>query len=98
MPVAALVAVWCAVGVLLALAVLQGLVASGKPYGRLEWGGAHEVLPPKLRIGSLVSCCGEVETSDSPVALTARPTWGLTRLAEAAAAGLPRAHASQRVR
>ena len=38
-----------------ALAVLQLLVAVGKPYGRLVWGGAHRVLPAKLRIGSVIA-------------------------------------------
>ena len=38
-----------------ALAVLQLLVVVGKPYGRLVWGGAHRVLPAKLRIGSVVA-------------------------------------------
>jgi hypothetical protein len=38
-----------------ALAVLQLLVAAGKPYGRLVWGGAHRVLPTKLRIGSMIA-------------------------------------------
>lgn len=38
-----------------ALAVLQLLVAAGKPYGRLVWGGAHRVLPTKLRIGSVIA-------------------------------------------
>ncbi|UOQ61171.1 hypothetical protein MUN76_04155 [Leucobacter rhizosphaerae] len=41
--------------VLAALAVLQILVASGKPYGTLVWGGQHRILPRKLRIGSAVS-------------------------------------------
>jgi hypothetical protein len=41
--------------VLAALAVLQLLVVVGKPYGRLVWGGAHRVLPAKLRIGSVVA-------------------------------------------
>jgi hypothetical protein len=40
---------------LAALAVLQVLVAAGRPYGRLVWGGKHEVLPRSLRIGSAVS-------------------------------------------
>lgn len=40
---------------LAALAVLQVLVASGRPYGRFVWGGQHEVLPQRLRIGSAVS-------------------------------------------
>ncbi len=31
------------------------VVAAGQPFGRLVWGGAHEVLPTKLRIGSVVS-------------------------------------------
>jgi hypothetical protein len=38
-----------------ALAVLQLLVAAGKPYGNLVWGGAHRVLPARLRIGSVLA-------------------------------------------
>lgn len=41
--------------VLAALAVLQVLVAGGRPYGRLVWGGQHEVLPSRLRVGSVVA-------------------------------------------
>ncbi|MBB5114713.1 hypothetical protein AB0K27_14965 [Micromonospora echinospora] len=41
--------------VLTALAALQVLVAAGRPYGRLVWGGQHETLPRRLRIGSAVS-------------------------------------------
>lgn len=41
--------------VLSVLAVLQVLVASGRPYGRFVWGGAHETLPLRLRVGSAVS-------------------------------------------
>ncbi len=41
--------------VLAALAVLQVLVAAGRPYGRLVWGGQHETLPRTLRIGSVIS-------------------------------------------
>jgi len=41
--------------VLTALAVLQVLVAAGRPYGRLVWGGQHETLPRRLRVGSAVS-------------------------------------------
>lgn len=48
-------AAFVAVLVLTALAVLQGLVASGRPYGRLVWGGQHETLPRRLRIGSALS-------------------------------------------
>lgn len=41
--------------VLGALAVLQVLVALGAPLGRFVWGGAHDVLPMRLRVGSAVS-------------------------------------------
>ncbi len=41
--------------VLAGLAVLQALVAAGRPYGRFVWGGRHETLPTGLRIGSAVS-------------------------------------------
>lgn len=41
--------------VLAALAVLQVLLAAGAPLGRLAWGGSHEVLPARLRVGSAVS-------------------------------------------
>jgi hypothetical protein len=37
------------------LAVLQVLLAGGRPLGRFAWGGQHEVLPTGLRIGSAVS-------------------------------------------
>lgn len=41
--------------ILALLAVFQIALAAGAPWGRLAWGGAYEVLPAKLRIGSLVS-------------------------------------------
>ena len=37
------------------LAVLQVLVAAGLPLGRLVWGGQHEVLPRRFRVGSALS-------------------------------------------
>lgn len=37
------------------LAVFQLLLAAGRPLGRFAWGGQHEVLPRRLRIGSAVS-------------------------------------------
>jgi hypothetical protein len=40
---------------LVVLAVFQLALALGAPLGHFAWGGAHRVLPPKLRIGSLVS-------------------------------------------
>ena len=41
--------------VLGALAVLQICVAAGAPWGRFVWGGAHRVLPRRLRIASAAS-------------------------------------------
>ena len=41
--------------VLGALAVFQLLLAFGLPLGRFAWGGQHEVLPTRLRVGSVVS-------------------------------------------
>jgi hypothetical protein len=41
--------------VLAGLAVFQGALVSGAPWGRLAWGGQHEVLPFGLRIGSALS-------------------------------------------
>jgi hypothetical protein len=49
------VAAAIAVTVLTALGVLQVLVAAGRPYGRLVWGGRHETLPRRLRVGSALS-------------------------------------------
>ena len=43
--------------VLTALAVLQVLVAAGRPYGHLVWGGQHRILPTPLRAGSAASSC-----------------------------------------
>jgi hypothetical protein len=37
------------------LAVMQVGLAAGAPWGRLAWGGQHEVLPRQLRISSAVS-------------------------------------------
>jgi hypothetical protein len=44
-----------ALALLAALAVFQGLLVAGLPLGRFAWGGQNEVLPPNLRIGSVVS-------------------------------------------
>ena len=52
---ATVVAATVAIVVLAALAVLQVLVALGRPYGHLVWGGQHRILPRRLRIGSAVS-------------------------------------------
>lgn len=41
--------------VLAGLALFQLSLIIGLPYGNYAWGGAHKVLPTKLRIGSAVS-------------------------------------------
>ncbi|MGR0220094.1 hypothetical protein [Agromyces sp. ZXT2-6] len=41
--------------ILAVLAAFQLALALGAPLGRFAWGGAHRVLPTRLRIGSLVS-------------------------------------------
>jgi hypothetical protein len=38
-----------------ALTVFQLLLVAGVPLGRFAWGGQHEVLPARLRVGSVVS-------------------------------------------
>jgi hypothetical protein len=37
------------------LAIFQIALAAGAPIGRFAWGGQHDVLPTRLRIGSVVS-------------------------------------------
>lgn len=37
------------------LAVFQLALAAGAPLGRFAWGGGHERLPARLRIGSLIA-------------------------------------------
>ncbi|MFS2241227.1 hypothetical protein [Microbacterium sp. OR16] len=45
-----------ALAVILALvAVFQIALAAGAPWGRFAWGGSHQVLPTRLRVGSAVS-------------------------------------------
>lgn len=41
--------------ILTGLAVLQLLLAAGKPLGHYAWGGVHRVLPPRLRVASALS-------------------------------------------
>jgi hypothetical protein len=38
-----------------ALAVFQTALAAGAPLGRFAWGGQYEVLPSRLRVGSVIS-------------------------------------------
>src|SRR6478609_3775919 len=38
-----------------ALAVFQALLVCRFPLGRFAWGGQHEVLPTRLRVGSVVA-------------------------------------------
>jgi hypothetical protein len=49
------VAAAVAAAVLAGIAVFQVLGAAGRPVGRFLWGGAHRVLPRRLRVGSAVS-------------------------------------------
>lgn len=44
-----------ALALLALLAALQAVVAAGLPLGHFVWGGAHRVLPRRLRVGSAVS-------------------------------------------
>ncbi|WP_242703444.1 hypothetical protein [Arthrobacter sp. D5-1] len=37
------------------MAVFQVALVAGAPIGRFAWGGQHDVLPQKLRIGSIIS-------------------------------------------
>ncbi len=37
------------------LAIFQAALALGAPLGHFAWGGAHRILPKRLRIGSTVS-------------------------------------------
>ncbi|MES2642728.1 MAG: hypothetical protein V4850_24810 [Myxococcota bacterium] len=41
--------------VLALVMVFQLLLAAGLPFGRAAWGGAHRVLPTRLRVGSVLS-------------------------------------------
>jgi hypothetical protein len=41
--------------VLAGLAGFQAMLVAGRPWGRFAWGGQHAVLPPHLRISSVVS-------------------------------------------
>lgn len=52
---AAMIMAGVACVVLAALAIVQILVASGRPYGQFVWGGRHEVLPTRLHIGSVIA-------------------------------------------
>lgn len=54
MPIVQLAAIAACV-LLAALAVFQAALIAGAPLGRFAWGGQHDVLPAKLRIGSATS-------------------------------------------
>lgn len=55
LPVVTVAAAVVATLVLVAISVVQIAAAGGRPVGRFVWGGQHEVLPRRLRIGSAVS-------------------------------------------
>ena len=54
MPIVQVAAIAACV-LLAALAVFQAALIAGAPLGRFAWGGQHDVLPAKLRIGSATS-------------------------------------------
>ncbi|WP_242633477.1 hypothetical protein [Arthrobacter sp. S39] len=54
MPIVQVAAI-AASALLAALAVFQAALIAGAPLGRFAWGGQHDVLPAKLRIGSATS-------------------------------------------
>lgn len=54
MPIVQVAAI-AACALLAALAVFQAALIAGAPLGRFAWGGQHDVLPAKLRIGSATS-------------------------------------------
>lgn len=49
------IATWAGVLAFSWLTLFQLLLAAGVPIGRMAWGGAHRVLPGKLRVASLFS-------------------------------------------
>lgn len=44
-----------ACSILAGLGIFQGALVAGAPLGRMAWGGQHNVLPAKLRVGSATS-------------------------------------------
>ncbi|MGF1667697.1 MAG: hypothetical protein ACFCVC_15675 [Acidimicrobiia bacterium] len=73
------VAAAVAVMILAALGVLQTLVAAGRPYGRLVWGGQHATLPRKLRIWSAVSLVLYLAIALVLIARTSNPSSSFVR-------------------
>ena len=49
------IAAWLACAMLAALAVFQAALVAGAPLGHFAWGGQNRVLPPNLRIGSVIA-------------------------------------------
>ena len=48
-------ALYFACAILAVLGIFQVALIAGVPIGRFAWGGYHEVLPRKLRAGSLIA-------------------------------------------
>ena len=69
------------------LAGFQAALAAGAPWGRAAWGGKYAVLPPQLRIGSVVATFvwlaaavvvldrGDLPLIDIPDAVSLVGTW-----------------------
>ncbi len=49
------ISAYIAASVLGLLALFQIALVAGAPIGKFAWGGAHTVLPTRLRIGSVIS-------------------------------------------
>ena len=78
-----------ACAILTILALFQIALVFGVPIGRFAWGGAHRVLPTKLRVGSIVAVLLYAVfalfildkaqlVNVLPDAITAVGTWGMT--------------------
>lgn len=81
-------AAYSACVILALLAVFQMALVAGAPIGRFAWGGQHDVLPVRLRVGSCVSIAlyvvfalillGRADAIDAfPDAVTRSGTWAL---------------------
>lgn len=46
---------WIVIVISAVITLFQLLLAFGKPWGNLAWGGKHKKLPTSLRIGSFIS-------------------------------------------
>ncbi len=52
-----IIAAWLSIGLTFGMALLQLLLVFGAPLGEYVLGGKHEVLPPKMRLLSVLYTC-----------------------------------------